>query len=186
MNVRRIFQTEISPKNSLWASKMQNWQSCKKLFAWSPKSFARCPRKSENSIIPKIVLLKFILLIRRMPLWQLCWELLGKNLKLSLPKSINDSNYVFYAKSVPSEISSRHFPAEILRFFHWNSEKVELFFDKTFFGKMVVWTGKMPLCWELQHFSPESWKSSARIHKLMEKNAFKSKFFFLRKALLDT
>ena len=118
--------------------------------------------------------------------WHLCWELLGKSLKRSLPKSINDSNYLFYAKFVPSEYSYRHFTAEILWFFPWKSERVEFFFSKTFFCKMLVWTSRMQQWWYLRHFLPESWKSSARIHKLMEKKDVILKDFFLRKSRLDT
>ena len=121
--------------------------------------------------------LEFILWIRRKPFWQLCWELLGKSLKLSLPKWMNVSNYLFSAKFVPPEISSRHFSAENLRFFPWKSASVEFFFSITFFGKMLVWTSRMQLWWYLRHFSPESWKSSAQIHKLMQENEFKWKVF---------
>ena len=44
----------------------------------------------------------------------------------------------------------------------------------------------MQLWWCLRHFSPESWKSSAQIQKLMENNDFKLKDFFLRTSPLDT
>ena len=83
------FSSRVFYWNSLWARKTHSSYSCKKLFAWSPKTFARCPRKSENCLLPKIFFLEITLCILRMPFWQLCWELLGKSLKLSLPKSKN-------------------------------------------------------------------------------------------------
>ena len=134
----------------------------------------------------KCFFLEFNLWIRRILFWQLCWELSGKSLNISLSNSKKDFNYVFYEKFVPSGISSRHSHAEILRFFPWKSESVEFFFSEPFFGKMLVWTGRMQLWWHLRHFSPKSWKSSAQSHKLMEKNDFNLKIFFLRKSPVDT
>ena len=150
------------------------------------KNFCAVSEKIGELYTSNISFLAFILWIRRMLFWHLCWELLGKNLKRSLPKSINDWNYLFYAKFVLSEFSFRHFTAEILRFLPWKSESVEFFFSKTFFCKMLVWTSRMQLWWYLRHFLPESWKSSARIHKLMEKKDLNLKDFFLRKSRLDT
>ena len=142
------------------------------------------PRKSKNCILPKVFFLKFILWSRRMLFWQLCWEISGESLKLSHPNSKNDLYYLFYAKFVPSKISSRLFSAEILRFFPWKHERVKSFSVEHFFCKLLVWTVRRQLWWHLLHFSPESWKSSAQIHKLMEETDFNS-IFFLRKALLD-
>ena len=42
---------------------------------------------------------------------------------------------------------------------------------------MLVCTSGMKLWWCLRHFSQESWKSSAQVHKLMEKNDFSLKIF---------
>ena len=81
----------------------------------------------------KFFFLEFMLCIRRMPFWQLCWELLGKGLKLYLPKSIKDSNYLFFAKFVPSKISSRHFPTEFLRFFSLNNRRCWILFLQNIF-----------------------------------------------------
>ena len=143
-------------------------------------------RENQRTVYFQIFFfLEIILRICRLPFWQLCWELLGKCLKLSLPKSKTDPNYVFNAKSSPPKISSKHFPAEILRFFPWNPKVLNSFSRKHFFGELLVWRGRMPLWWWLRHFSPESRKSSARIHKLMEKNDFNS-IFFLWKDRLDT
>ena len=104
-----------------------------------------------------------------MPFWQLCWELLGKSLKFFSQIQKVNWNTFFYVKFVRSEISFQDFPAEFLRFFPWKPESVECFSSKTIFGKLLVWTGRMQLWWYLRHFSPHSWKSSAQIHKLMEK-----------------
>ena len=148
--------------------------------------FCSVPRKSENCILPKVFFLEFIIWSRRLSFWQLCWEVSRESLKLSLPKSKNDLNYLFYAKFVPSEISSRHFPAKFWGFFPENPKVLNSFSPKPFFGKLLVWTVRMQLWWYLRHFSSESWKSSAQIHKLMEKTDFNSKVFSLRKAPLDT
>ena len=133
-------------------------------------------REKQRTIYFQFFFLEFVLWIRRLPLWRLFWQFLGKSLKLSFPKS-KMIRITLFAKFVPSENSSSHFPDKILTFFPWNSASVELIFSKFFFVKMLVWTSGMKLWWCLRHFSPESWKSSAQVHKLMEKNDFFWKFF---------
>ena len=59
-------------------------------------------RENQRTVyFQKFYRLKFILWSRKMPIWQVCWEFFGKSLKLSLPNSKNDLNYLFYAKFVP-------------------------------------------------------------------------------------
>ena len=147
-----------------------------KFFRIKSKKFFAVSEQIRELYTSKFFFLEFILWIRKMPLWQLCWELLGKSLKLSLPKSINDSNY-FFCTICSLRTFSRHYPAEILRFFPSKSACVDFFFTKSLFGKLLVWTRRMQLWWYSRHFLPESWKSSEQIHKLMEKNDFILKSF---------
>ena len=51
------------------------------------------------------------------------------------------------------------------------------FLHNFFFGKMLVWTSRMQFWWYLRFFSPETWKSSAQVHKLLEKKDFNLKVF---------
>ena len=112
-----------------------------------------------------------------MPLWQLCWEFLGKSLKPPFPKSKNDSNYPFC-----KICSLRNFFQTLSR---RKSETFSLkirkcwihFLHNFFFGRMLAWTIRMQNWWYLRHFWPESWKSSAQVHKLLEKNDFNWRVF---------
>ena len=69
------------------------------------------------------------------------------------------------------------FPPKVWDFSPEIPKKLNYFSTKPFFGKMLVWTGRMPLWWELRHFSPEYWKSSARFHNWWRKMILFRNFF---------
>ena len=141
------------------------------------KSFCAVSEKIKELYTSKIFFLEFILWIRRMLFWQLWWELLGKSLKLSLLKTINDSEYLFLQKLFPQKFLPDTFPPKFWDFFPESPQVLNAFSPKHFFNKMLAWTGRMHLWYCLRHFSPESWKSSAQIQKLIEKKDCKLKVF---------
>ena len=83
----------------------------------------------------------------------------------------------FLQNLFPQKILLDASPPKVWDFSPENPQVLNCFSPKHFFGKTLVWTGRMQLWWYLRHFSPESWKSSAQIHKLMGKNDFSLKVF---------
>ena len=148
-----------------------------KIFSHEVQKVFRGVRENQRTVYFQIFFLEFILWIRKKPFWQLCSELLGKTLKLSLPKSINDSIYLFLHNLFPQKILLDTFPPKIWGFFPDNRKLLNSFSPKHFYGKLLVWTRRTQLWWYLRHFPPESPKSSAQIQKLMEKNEFNLKVF---------
>ena len=143
----------------------------------SDKFFSKSGKIGEFCTSKNIFFLEFILWIHRMPFWQLCWELLLKSSKLSIPKSKIDWKKLFYASYVPSEYTSRHFPTEILRNFSWKSESVEFSFRNQVFGRMLLRTRRKQLWWV-----PEvSWLNPVN-HHLKVRNWWE-KFLLVRKFL---
>ena len=126
--------------------------------------------------------LEFNLWIRKMPLWQLCWELLGKFETFS-PKVKKGFELPFLQNLFPQKFLVHTFPMKFWDFFPGYPQMLNSFSPKHFFGKMLVWTIRMQIWWHLRHFSPESWKSSAQVHKLLEKNDFNGKVFSFKNLL---
>ena len=130
------FQTGVPSKASFWVGEMHKWKSCEKLIAYSRKSSSRSLGKLENSVLPKTI-----------SLWnsssgyvECCSDSSAGNFRekfeiFSPPNSINDSNCLFYAKFVPSEISFRHFPAEI---FSLKIRNCWILFLQNFFWQIVI------------------------------------------------
>ena len=78
----------------------------------------------------------------------------------------------FYASFVPSENTSWHFPTEILRYFFLKIRKCWILFLQNiflhFFGKLLVWTGRMQLWW----LTEVSWLNPVN-HQLKVRNWWK-------------
>ena len=86
---------------------------------------------------------------------------------------------IFLKNLFPQNFLPYTFPPEVWDVYPENPQVLNSFSPKHFFGKMLVWTSRMQLWWYLRHFCPESWKSSAQVHKLLEKKVFNLKIFSL-------
>ena len=93
------------------------------------------------------------------------------------PKVKKGFELPFLQNLYPQKLLSDTFPRKVWDFFPENPQMLNSFSPKHFFGKLLVWTVRMQIWWYLRHFSPQFWKSSAQVHKLLEKKDFNWKIF---------
>ena len=149
------------------------------------KNFCAVSDKIGELYISKFSFLAFILWIRRMLFWHLCWELLGESLKGSLPKTINDSNNLFMQNLFPQKYL---LDSLLPKFWEFSPESPKVLIS--FSPKHFFW----------QNVSLHKWNEAlvmfatffARILKIISTSSqtdgekwFQFENFFLRTSLLD-
>ena len=99
----------------------------------------------------------------------------GEKFETFFPKVKKWFELPFLQNLFPQKFLLHTFRTKFWLLFPETPQVLNSFSPNLFFVKMLVWTSGMNLWWYLRHFSPESWKSSAQVHKLLEKKDFNLK-----------